>query len=111
MRRNRLWVLAVMAVGALVLGSVTADAQTKSKAGAKATASAKAGDTKTTLDINQASKAELSTLPGIGDAYSQKIVDGRPYARKDQLVSKNIIPQATYDKIKDQIVATQTKKK
>jgi DNA uptake protein ComE-like DNA-binding protein len=62
------------------------------------------------LDINSASKAELTMLSGIGDAYSQKIIDGRPYARKDELVSRKIVPQATYDKIKDLIIAKQTKK-
>ena len=62
------------------------------------------------VDINSATRAELTALPGIGDVYSQKIIDGRPYARKDQLVGKKIIPQATYDKIKDQIVAKQAKK-
>ena len=61
------------------------------------------------IDINSASKAELTTLSGIGDAYSQKIIDGRPYKRKDELVSKKIIPQATYDKIKDLIVAKQAR--
>ena len=61
------------------------------------------------LDLNSASKADLETLPGIGEKYAQKIIDGRPYQRKDQLVSKKIIPQATYDKIKDQLIATQAK--
>jgi DNA uptake protein ComE-like DNA-binding protein len=63
------------------------------------------------IDINTATKAELSALPGIGDAYSQKIIDGRPYAKKDQLKIKKIIPGATYDKIKDKIIAKQAPKK
>ena len=63
------------------------------------------------ININTATKAELSALPGIGDVYSQKIIDGRPYAKKDQLKSKKIIPGATYDKIKDKIIAKQAPKK
>ena len=59
------------------------------------------------LDINTATAEQLMTLPGIGDTFSKKILAGRPYKRKDELVQKNIIPQATYDKIKDQIVAKQ----
>ena len=74
----------------------------------KAAASKAAADL---LDINSATTEQLSALPGIGEAYSKKIVAGRPYSGKDDLVSKKIIPQAAYDKIKDRVVARQAKKK
>ena len=59
------------------------------------------------IDINSASKAELSNLKGIGEARSDAIIKGRPYKGKDDLVNKKIIPQNVYDGIKDQIIAHQ----
>ena len=59
------------------------------------------------LDINSASTEQLDALPGIGKAYSTAIIKGRPYKGKDELVQKNILPQKTYDGIKDKVIAKQ----
>ncbi len=80
--------------------------------GAKGTATdAKGVAKKEPVDINSASDAELNAIPGLGDSYIAKIVVNRPYANKTQLESRKIIPDAVYEKIKDQIIAKQPKKK
>jgi DNA uptake protein ComE-like DNA-binding protein len=97
-RYARLVVLALLAV--LFAPSASfAQAPTKEKAAAAAEL----------VDLNSATEAQLKELPGIGDAYSKKIIAGRPYANKTQLVSKGVIPQATYDKIADKVIAKQSK--
>ena len=92
---------------ALSLVSGTATAQASSSTAGSAMAAAQNMVEK--LDINTATLDQLKALPGIGDAYSQKIIAGRPYRAKNQLVQKKIIPQSVYDKIKDMIVAKQPK--
>ena len=108
--------IALLAALLLVAGAAApaAHAQTSKKGTSAAPAkpdTQKPEAKKELLDINTASADDLKALPGIGEAYSKKIIENRPYQRKDQLVSKKIIPEKTYQGIKDQIIAKQASSK
>jgi competence protein ComEA len=91
---------------ALFLMSGAASLTAQSSAAHSTTASASKPSASTELlDINMATADQLKALPGVGDAYAARIIKGRPYTAKNQLVQKGILPQATYAKIKDQIIA------
>ena len=96
----------LVALFAVALMSGMAVSQTSTKPQKSATPAASAAKTDL-VDINSASKEQLDALPGIGEKYSQKIIDGRPYAKKTDLVKKKIIPKGTYDKIQSMIIAKQ----
>ena len=77
------------------------------KKGASVAQQALAKKTVDLIDINTATADQLKVIPGIGEAYSAKIIKGRPYKAKNELVQKKILPQAVYNKVKDQIIAKQ----
>ena len=94
--------LALLLLAGSLASASTATAQTKPSTAKPSASTPAAGEP---MDINSASADQLKTLPGIGDAYAKRIVAGRPYTAKNQLVARGVLPQATYDKVQTLIIA------
>jgi competence protein ComEA len=101
-KTNR-WFYLALVIASMVSLAAPASAQSKAKPAAPAAKPANA----TLVDLNSASQDDLMKLPGIGDAFAAKIIAGRPYKAKNELVTRKIIPSATYAKIKEQVIAKQ----
>ena len=112
MTQNRLLTRIASVLGIAIMAATLSFGQAPKPAKEPATPKEPAATTSTKhelVDLNSATKEELAALPGIGDAYADKIIAGRPYKSKSDLKSKKIVPSATYSKISSHVVAKQTK--
>lgn len=106
MKPFRYFIALVMTI--TLMGAISG-AVAQSTAAPKHSTATASKSTTALVDINSATKDQLMALPGIGEVYAQKIIDGRPYANKTQLKTKHIVPASTYEKIADKVVARHAK--